>query len=104
RSHPLEIAEQSRKPALIPDVTNVRDVIHRGEQSGQWGSRKTLCDVHSIVSVSKTCSRYTPTDGSDCAEDSIFQRASAARRSRAGAGKGTGGISPSAQECSIRCS
>src|SRR5439155_3469299 len=74
RRHPLEIAEQSRKPALIPDVTNVRDVIHRGEQSGQWGSRKTLCDVHSIVSVSKTCSRYTPTDGSDCAEDSIFQR------------------------------
>src|SRR5205809_2075791 len=67
-------------------------VIHLGEQSGQWGSRKTLCVVHSIVLVSRTCSRYTPKDGSDCAEDSIFQRASAARVSRAAAGKGTGGF------------
>src|SRR5439155_14394520 len=74
----LEITEQSRKPALIPDVTHVSDVFDLGEQSGQWGSRKTLCVVHSIVLVSTTCSRYTPTDGSDCAEDSIFQRASAA--------------------------
>src|SRR5438876_12104691 len=97
RRHLLEITEESGKPALVPGV-------HPGEQAGQWGSRKTLCVVHSIVLVSTTCSRYTPTDGSDCAEDSIFQRASAARRSRAGAGKGTGGISPPAQECSIRCS
>src|SRR5437773_10936835 len=95
--HPFEITKEARKPAFIPGV-------HRSEQSGQWGSRKTLCVVHSIVLVSKTCSRYTPTDGSNCAEDSIFQRASAARRSRAGAGKGTGGISPPAQECSMRCS
>src|SRR5437762_3414055 len=37
-------------------------VIQLGAQSGQWGSRKTLCVVYSIVSVSTTCSRYTPTD------------------------------------------
>src|SRR5260221_10732969 len=84
RGHLLEITEKSRKPALVPG-------LHLGEQSGQWGSRKTLCIVHSIVLVSTTCSRYTPADGSDCADDSIFQRASAASRSRARAGKGTGG-------------
>src|SRR5437667_9163003 len=96
RRHLLEITEESRKPALVPG-------IHPGEQSGQWGSRKTLCVVHSIVLVSRTCSRYTPKDGSECAEDSIFQRPSAASRSRAAAGKGTGGISLPAHECSIRC-
>jgi len=32
----LEITEEARKPALVPG-------IHPEEQSGQWGSRKTLC-------------------------------------------------------------